>query len=76
LSGAARLIVVGIVLSLFDIISCGGGMYFILPIPIAGYAGGFQTDYPALSAEREFDPPTPDYYRGIKLIYECKFYKS
>lgn len=64
LSGVAGLIGVGIVLSLFGIITCGLGMYFIMPIMLAGYAVAYRKIFPAQS-NRNYNPPTPDYYQGI-----------
>lgn len=64
LSGVAGLIGVGIVLSLFGIITCGLGMYFILPILLAGYAVAYRKIFP-VQTNRNFNPPTPDFYQGI-----------
>lgn len=64
LSGVAGLIGVGIVLSLFGIITCGLGMYFIMPIMLAGYTVAYRKIFPAQS-NRNFNPPTPDFYQGI-----------
>jgi uncharacterized membrane protein len=64
LSGVAGLIGVGIVLSLFGIITCGLGMYFIMPIMLAGYAVAYRKIFPA-QTNRNYNQPTPDYYQGI-----------
>lgn len=64
LGGVAGLIGVGIILSLFGIITCGLGMYFIMPIMIAGYAAAYRKVFPA-EPIRNFSPPTPDFYKGF-----------
>ena len=64
LSGVVGLIGVGIVLSLFGIITCGLGMYFIMPIMLAGYAVAYRKIFPALP-NRNYNPPKPDFYQGI-----------
>ncbi len=64
LGGVVGLIGVGIVLSLFGIITCGLGMYFIMPIMLAGYAVAYRKIFPA-AANRNINPPTPDFYKGF-----------
>jgi uncharacterized membrane protein len=64
LGGVAGLIGVAIILSLFGIITCGIGMYFIMPIMIAGYAVAYRKIFPA-QANRNYNPPTSDFYQGI-----------
>jgi uncharacterized membrane protein len=64
LGGVAGLIGVGIVLSLFGISTCGIGMYFIMPIMIAGYAVAYRKIFPA-GSNRNYNPPTSDFYQGI-----------
>lgn len=64
LGGVVGLIGVGIVLSLFGIITCGVGMYFIMPVMLAGYAVAYRKIFPAPSSGN-FNPPTPDYYKGF-----------
>jgi len=64
LGGVVGLIGVGIVLSLFGIITCGVGMYFIMPIMLAGYAVAYRKIFPAQS-NRNINPPTPDFYKGF-----------
>ena len=64
LSGVAGLIAIGIVLSLFGIITCGIGMYFIMPVLLAGYAVAYRKIFPAASVGN-FDPPPPNFYRGL-----------
>jgi len=64
LGGVAGLIGVGIVLSLFGIITCGVGMYFIMPIFVAGYAVAYRKIFPAVM-NRNYKPPTPDFYKGF-----------
>ena len=64
LSGIVGLIGVGIVLSLFGIITCGLGMYFIMPIILAGYAVAYRKIFPA-PINRNYNPPTPNFYKGF-----------
>ncbi|MBA2737517.1 MAG: hypothetical protein H0U50_12110 [Pyrinomonadaceae bacterium] len=64
LGGVVGLIGIGIVLSLFGIITCGFGMYFIMPIMLAGYAVAYRKIFPAQS-NRNINPPTPDFYKGF-----------
>ena len=64
LGGVAGLIGVGIVLSLFGIITCGVGMYFIMPIFVAGFAVAYRKIFPAVM-NRNYKPPTPDFYKGF-----------
>lgn len=64
LSGVAGLFAVGIVLSLFGIITCGIGMYFVMPILLADYAVAYRKVFPARRAG-DFDPPSLNFYRGF-----------
>jgi hypothetical protein len=64
LGGVVGLIGVGIVLSLFGIITCGIGMYFIMPVMLAGYAVAYRKIFPAVS-NSNFNPPPPDFYKGF-----------
>jgi uncharacterized membrane protein len=64
LSGVVGLIAVGIVLSLFGIITCGIGMYFIMPVLLAGYAVAYRMIFPA-ATDGNFNPPPPNFYRGF-----------
>jgi hypothetical protein len=61
LSGVAGLAAVGIVLSLFGIITCGIGMYFILPLIFAGYAVAYRKVFPA-EPVGNLIPPSPNFY--------------
>lgn len=65
LSGIAGLIAVGIILSLFGIITCGVGMYFIMPILLAGHAVAYRKIFPAAAASGNFNPPPPNFYQGF-----------
>lgn len=64
LSGVVGLIAVGIVLSLFGIITCGIGMYFVMPILMAGFAAAYRKVFPAAKGEN-FNPPPPNFYQGF-----------
>lgn len=64
LSGVVGLIAVGIVLSLFGIMTCGIGMYFVMPILMAGFAAAYRKVFPAVKGEN-FNPPTPNFYQGL-----------
>lgn len=64
LSGVVGLVAVGIVLSLFGIITCGIGMYFIMPLMLAGYAVAYRKIFPALRVGN-LNPPSPNFYRGL-----------
>jgi hypothetical protein len=64
LSGVVGLIAVGIVLSLFGIITCGIGMYFIMPVLLAGYAVAYRMIFPA-ATDGNFNPPPPNFYQGL-----------
>lgn len=64
LSGVAGMVGVGIVLSLFGIITCGVGMYFIMPVMLAGYAVAYRKIFPATS-NGNVNPPPPNFYRGL-----------
>ena len=60
LSGVVGLIAVGIVLSLFGIITCGIGMYFAMPILMAGFAVAYRKIFPVAKGEN-FNPPPPNF---------------
>ncbi len=62
LGGVVGLIAVGLVLSLFGIITCGIGMYFIMPILMAGYAVAYRKIFPAATGGN-FNPPPPNFYQ-------------
>ena len=64
LSGVVGLIAIGIVLSLFGIITCGIGMYFVMPILMAGYAVAYRKIFPA-ARNSNFNPPPPNFYQGF-----------
>jgi hypothetical protein len=65
LSGVAGLIAVGIVLSMFGIITCGVGMYFLMPVLMAGYAVAYRRVFPAANVGNFDQVPPPNFYKGI-----------
>lgn len=62
LGGVAGLIGVGFVLSILGMLTCGLGMYFLLPVMLAGYAVAYRKMFPA--REVNYNPPQPDSYQN------------
>ncbi|HQU82793.1 MAG TPA: hypothetical protein PKY59_06700 [Pyrinomonadaceae bacterium] len=60
LSGVAGLLGVAILLSIPAMLTCGIGVYFLLPIMLAGYTVAYRKMFPAISGN--FNPPPPNAY--------------
>lgn len=64
LGGVVGLIVVNFVLMIVGYLALCIGLYFVIPIMIAGNAVAYRKIFPA-PTERNFNPPSPQFYRGI-----------
>lgn len=64
LGGIAGMIGVAIVAMIpIVFLTCGLGVYFVMPVMFAGYALAYRKVFPALDAS-DYNPPSPDAYRG------------
>jgi hypothetical protein len=64
LGGVVGLIVVNFVLMFLGYLALCIGLYFVIPIMIAGNAVAYRKVFPAPN-ERNFNPPSPQFYQGI-----------
>lgn len=64
LSGVVGLIVCGFGLIILGYLALCLGIYFVIPIMVAGNMVAYRKVFPALSAPN-FNPPPPDVYRGV-----------
>lgn len=64
LGGVAGLIVVNFVLMFLGYLALCIGLYFIIPVMIAGNAVAYRKVFPAPNP-RNFNPPSPQFYQGI-----------
>ena len=62
LGGVVGLVVVNIGLMLLGVITCGIGMYFLMPIMMAGNAAAYRRVFPHLGAQPHMNPPPPSSY--------------
>lgn len=62
LSGVAGMIGVGILLSIPAMLTCGIGVYFLLPIMLAGYTVAYRKMFPKIGMN--YNPPPPNAYQG------------
>lgn len=63
LSGVAGLIAVQIGLSILGMLTCGIGMYFLMPIMLAGFTVAYRKVFPS-PRQQNFNPPPPNAYQG------------
>ena len=64
LSGIVGMIGVVFVVALpITVLTCGIGLYLMLPIMLAGYALAYRKIFPAI-IDKTYNPPSPDAYRG------------
>ena len=64
LSGIVGMIGVLILASIpITVLTCGIGVYFLMPIVFAGYALAYRKIFPAIN-NQTYNPPSPDAYRG------------
>lgn len=63
LSGIAGIIAIQFGLSILGLISCGIGLYFLLPIMLAGFTVAYRKIFPSLK-NQNFNPPPPNAYQG------------
>jgi len=63
LSGVVGLVLVNMGLMLLGVITCGIGMYFIMPIMIAGNVVAYRRVFPSLESRTAFNPPPPNSYK-------------
>lgn len=64
LGGVVGLILVNFVLMIIGYLALCIGLYFVIPIMIAGNAVAYRKVFPA-PTNRNFNPPSPNYYQGI-----------
>ena len=64
MGGVVGLIVVNFVLVFLGYLALCVGVYFVIPILIAGNAIAYRKVFPAPN-ERNFNPPSPQFYQGI-----------
>lgn len=64
LGGVIGMIGVYMGLSILGILTCGIGMYFLLPIMIAGFTVAYRRVFPA-QTNTNFNPPPPNAYSGL-----------
>ena len=62
LGGVVGLVVVNIGLMLLGAAACGIGMYFVMPIMMAGNAAAYRRVFPPLVAQPNMSPPPPSSY--------------
>lgn len=63
LSGVAGVIGIYFLSIIPGILTCGFGMYFLMPIMIAGFLVAYRKVFPALE-NQNFEPPPPNAYQG------------
>ena len=63
LSGVVGIIAVQIGLSILGMLTCGIGIYFLMPIMLAGFAVAYRKVFPA-PRQQNFNPPPPNAYQG------------
>lgn len=63
LGGVIGIIGVYFVLCLLGMLSCGIGMYFLMPIMIAGFTVAYRKVFPG-QVGMNFNPPPPNFYQG------------
>jgi hypothetical protein len=63
LAGVAGLVVVNMGLMLLGMLTCGIGMYFLIPIMIAGNAVAYRRVFPSLENLPNAAPPPPNAYK-------------
>ncbi len=63
LSGVVGVIAVQFGLSILGMLTCGIGMYFLMPIMLAGFAVAYRKVFPSPQT-RNFNPPPPNAYQG------------
>lgn len=64
LGGVAGLIIVNFGLMFLGYLALCIGLYFVIPVMIAGNAVAYRKVFPAPNA-RNFNPPSPQFYQGI-----------
>ena len=64
MGGVVGLILVNFGLAFLGYLALCIGLYFVIPIMIAGNAVAYRKVFPA-SGERNFEPPSPQFYQGI-----------
>jgi uncharacterized membrane protein len=64
MGGVVGLILVNFVLVFLGYLALCVGIYFVIPIMIAGNAVAYRKVFPTPSAQN-FNPPSPQFYRGI-----------
>lgn len=64
LGGVVGIIGVYFGLVILGMLTCGIGMYFLMPIMIAGFTVAYRQVFPAVSGAN-FNPPPPNAYRGL-----------
>lgn len=64
LGGVVGIIGVYFVLTFLGLLTCGIGMYFLMPIMIAGFTVAYRRIFPAQKGIN-FNPPPPNFYQGI-----------
>lgn len=62
LGGVVGLVLVNMGLMLLGIITCGIGMYFLMPIMMAGNAAAYRRVFPSLGTQPHMQPPPPSSY--------------
>ena len=62
LGGVVGLVVVNMGLMLLGVITCGIGMYFLMPIMMAGNAMAYRRVFPPLGQQPTMNPPPPNAY--------------
>ena len=62
LGGVVGLVVVNMVLMFLGGAACGIGMYFVMPIMMAGNAAAYRRVFPPLVAQPNMSPPPPSSY--------------
>lgn len=62
LSGVVGLIAVQFGLTILGMLTCGIGIYFLMPIMLAGFAVAYRKVFPS-NNKRNFNPPPPNAYR-------------
>lgn len=64
LSGVAGLIGVSILLMIPGILTCGLGIYFLIPIMLAGFLVAYRKVFPSPDSKIYTQPPPPNAFRG------------